>query len=152
MTGTQERGLQRPVQPKREDPSPECNGLVGVLVSNDGDYRRRIGTLFEAHGWRLHCANDLRETRSLLQNRAIPIAVVDGDAASPSWREVMSDLSHLPCRNTPRLIVTSCHVDDALWAEVLNLGAYDLLVEPLREKQAGWVIAQALSDWRRQAH
>ncbi len=125
------------------------NGLAGVLVSGDGDYRRRMGTIFEAHRWTLHLSRDWQEARGLVRKRAIPIVIVDGDAASPSWREVVADLARFSRRNVPYVIVTSRLVDDALWAEALNLGAYDLLLEPLQGEQAGWVIAQAFSDWRR---
>jgi DNA-binding NtrC family response regulator len=127
------------------------DGVVGVLVSSNNHCRRELGTLFEAHGWRLHYAGDWRKARRLLEKMDIPIVIVDGDAGNPSWREVVSDLSRFSLRVSPRLIVTSRHLDDALWAEVLNLGAYDLLAEPLQEDEADWVIGQALCDWRREA-
>ena len=35
----------------------------------------------------------------------------------------------------PMFIVTSRLADDALWAEVLNVGGYDLLLKPFRAEE-----------------
>jgi len=44
---------------------------------------------------------------------------------------------------TPRLIVTSDAADEALWAEVLNLGGYDVLAQPFDEQEVRRVVAMA---------
>jgi len=49
--------------------------------------------------------------------------------------------SHAP--NGPALIVTSNAGDEALWAEVLNLGGYDVLAQPFDQNEVARVIASA---------
>jgi DNA-binding response OmpR family regulator len=45
-----------------------------------------------------------------------------------SWKDVLTSLDrHL---DPPQLIVADRLADEALWAEVLNLGGYDLLISP----------------------
>jgi hypothetical protein len=44
---------------------------------------------------------------------------------------------------TPRLIVTSYAADESLWAEVLNLGGYDVLAQPFDEQEVRRVVALA---------
>jgi DNA-binding NtrC family response regulator len=45
-----------------------------------------------------------------------------------SWKDVLTSLDRHADR--PELIVADRLADEALWAEVLNLGGYDLLVSP----------------------
>ena len=49
--------------------------------------------------------------------------------------------SHAP--NGQVLIVTSHAGDDALWAEVLNLGGYDVLAQPFDPSEVARVITSA---------
>ena len=43
----------------------------------------------------------------------------------------------------PQLIVASRLADDSLWAEVLNIGGYDVLAQPFRREEVERVIAAA---------
>ncbi|HWB86093.1 MAG TPA: hypothetical protein VG675_18260 [Bryobacteraceae bacterium] len=62
--------------------------------------------------------------------RQVSVVVCAQKLPEGSWR-TMLDMTRAVSR-PPALIVTSKHPDDRLWAEVLNLGAYDLLAEPFR--------------------
>jgi DNA-binding response OmpR family regulator len=46
----------------------------------------------------------------------------DGD-----WKSL---IDRLESGNRPAVVVTSDNADNRMWAEVLNLGAYDLLLKP----------------------
>lgn len=64
------------------------------------------------------------------------IAAVLTDAHLPegrSWKDILSELEGT--NNPPPLIVTDRLADEALWAEVLNLGGYDVLAKPFEEKE-----------------
>ena len=47
----------------------------------------------------------------------------------------------------PSLIVTSRLADERLWAEALNLGAYDVLAKPFPPTEAMRVIGAAWRAW-----
>ena len=49
----------------------------------------------------------------------------------------------------PVVIVTSRIADDSLWAEVLNLGGYDVLAKPFREAELIWALESAWQASRR---
>jgi CheY-like chemotaxis protein len=60
-------------------------------------------------------------------------AQVWGQNAIPVSRQIgwISGIVHALCPpDPPMLIVTSRLADDYLWAEALNLGAYDVLAKP----------------------
>lgn len=45
--------------------------------------------------------------------------------------------------NSPRLLVVSRYADERLWAEVLNLGGYDVLLKPFEPMEVTRVVAAA---------
>ena len=66
-----------------------------------------------------------------------------------NWKKVLSDLRRFA--HPPQLIVTSRTADDYLWAEVLNIGGYDVLPQGLWEQCASRA-ASAAGPMVRSAH
>ena len=86
---------------------------------------RRLLAKADWEMWEAYCC---REAIAAIGEH-IPDAVLcearlpDGD-----WRDLLNDLSRKA--DPPCLIVTSRLADQHLWAEVLNLGGYDVLAKP----------------------
>jgi len=64
----------------------------------------------------------------------------DGD-----WKDVLSQTAILP--DAPRLIVTAPEPDDRLWAEVLNMGGYDVLATPFDTNELIRAVSSAWRSW-----
>ena len=47
----------------------------------------------------------------------------------------------------PRLVVATWLADDRLWAEVLDLGGFDVLQKPFEARELFRVVSLALRDW-----
>ena len=62
-----------------------------------------------------------------------------GRAVEVSWGVTTVD--------SPSLIVTSRLADERLWAEALNLGAYDVLAKPFDSTEAMRVVGAAWRAW-----
>ena len=73
-----------------------------------------------------------------------PIPIVFSEHAF--WREILEHISGL--RDPPLLIVTSRLADDYLWAEALNLGAYDVLAKPFHAAEVTRTVSLALQHWQ----
>lgn len=69
------------------------------------------------------------------------VVVCDQTFADGDWRELLSDLQAE--QQMPPLIVSSRLADDRLWAEVLNLGGYDLLTKPFVAAEVSRVVKLA---------
>jgi DNA-binding response OmpR family regulator len=63
-----------------------------------------------------------------LRCNSISIVLSESDLLPGSWKEVLAEIGKAP--NPPLLVVTSRLADDYLWAEALNIGAYDVLAKP----------------------
>ncbi len=73
--------------------------------------------------------------------------VCERDLPDGNWRDVLDAASARP--DPPPLIVTSRLADDHLWAEVLNLGGYDVLAQPFDHDEVRRVGALARDQWLR---
>ena len=93
--------------------------------------RHSLNELLCGAGWKSEACDSLAAAMPLLS--AASVVMCDERLADGNWRDVLSQLETLPA--SPPLIVTSRLADDRLWAEVLNLGAYDLLMEPFQAEE-----------------
>jgi len=81
----------------------------------------------------------------VLQKRRIPIVLAERDLSPGSWRDLLEHSSRLPA--PPLLIVTSWLADERLWAEALNLGAWDVLAKPFDVQEVSRVVESAWRHW-----
>ncbi len=77
-------------------------------------------------------ASNLRRESSVAAARAhlgaCNLILCERDLPDGTWRELLQQCDELA--NSPLLMVISRHADESLWAEVLNLGGYDVLLKP----------------------
>jgi FixJ family two-component response regulator len=84
-------------------------------------------------------------TGSKISCTRVPVVLSECQLPDGNWKDVLRRLARMMER--PRLIVFSRNADDRLWAEVLNLGAMDLLMIPFREHELLFAIGSAWLDW-----
>jgi len=75
----------------------------------------------------------------LLSDTQVAVVIVNDTLPDGDWRRV---LRHILSRSHPaKLIVASDLADESLWAEVLNLGGYDLLAKPFDADEVRRVVS-----------
>jgi len=80
-----------------------------------------------------------------LADHPFPVLLCEETLPDGSWKDL---LALCQCAANPAyLIVTSQFADDRLWAEVLNVGAYDVLAKPFQSKEVFRVIGLAWRHW-----
>ena len=99
---------------------------------------------FKDARWKLYIARTYREVLAQLRRLRVPVVLSECQLPDGNWKDVLSQLS--PMIQRPRMIVFSRNADDRLWEEVLNLGAFDLLITPFREHELGFAIGSAWLD------
>ncbi len=99
--------------------------------------------------WRCFGTKSRHEASLLLREHRVAVVVSDSDLNDGTWKDVLTDLKSVP--NPPRLIVTSDLADERLWAEVLNYGAYDVLVKPFHPAEVLRIVSAAWRDWKQEA-
>jgi DNA-binding NarL/FixJ family response regulator len=88
-------------------------------------------------------APNINSALTLLQKHDIAVVICGQNLLPGTWIDVLEHLNALPI--PPSLIVTFRLADEQLWAEALNLGAWDVLVsspfvpdEVIRCVKSGW--------------
>lgn len=85
---------------------------------------------------------------NLLRNHRIPIAICERDLQPGSWQDLLERTVFMP--HPPLIIVTSRLADERLWAEALNLGAWDVLAKPFDRTEVIRVVESAWRYWKDQ--
>jgi DNA-binding response OmpR family regulator len=100
-----------------------------VLVSSCAGDHASLRKIFGNSPWELHGASTGSDFLGMLSSRNyydILAVICEPNLPDGDWKSLLKEMNRIPA--PPSLIVTSRVADQRLWAEVLNLGAYDLLL------------------------
>ncbi|MCL5745944.1 MAG: response regulator [Acidobacteria bacterium] len=132
----------------RADRPESVQKVVTLAVSPFREDRISLRQIFSHTRWKLQEADTLGEAVELVREQLIPVVVSESKLPDGNWKDLLERLSELP--HPPCLIVSSRLPDDHLWAEVLNLGGYDLLPKPFDSREVTRVISLAWLHWKGQ--
>ena len=82
----------------------------------------------------------------MLSKGRFAAVLCDTEQTEGSWRQVLLATTHKA--DAPLLIVTSRLADETLWAEALNLGAWDVLAKPFDLQEVTRIISSTCHHWR----
>jgi DNA-binding NtrC family response regulator len=84
---------------------------------------------------------DLAHARAMIREGNYPVILTEANLRDGTWLDVL-DLAQ---RVTPRseVIVTDAVADARFWAEVLNMGAYDLIAQPFATGEVQRILSNA---------
>ena len=103
-------------------------------------------TLYPDLAFTMTPRSSIAAAKSALQRGKISIVMCEHELSSGSWKELLDLVQRLPA--PPPLIVTSRFADERMWAEVLNLGGYDVLAKPLNSEEVIRTVTSAWSLWQ----
>uniref|UniRef100_Q023H3 Response regulator receiver protein n=1 Tax=Solibacter usitatus (strain Ellin6076) TaxID=234267 RepID=Q023H3_SOLUE len=112
-----------------------------LSVSSTEDDHAAIFRILDELPFAVTPARSCREAAGALAHGHFGIILCASDLPDGSWLEILNQISG--AREKPLLIVTSRLADESLWAEVLNLGGYDLLAKPFSHQEVRHVLTSA---------
>lgn len=131
--------------------SGESGGERRILsISPDPEDHNALRHILQGHGWQISTVRTCSDATSHLVVQPAPIIVCEKEIADGTWKDVLNLV--LPSTPPPVLIVSSRIADDYLWAEVLNLGGFDVLSKPFNEQEVQHVMTSAWSAVSGPAH
>lgn len=116
-----------------------------LLISPRNEDHIALQAILRSSPWRIHGAFTAKQARQLLDAGSLVSVVICEDVLPDGdWKTVMGESGAGSLR--PSFIVSSRVGDERLWAEVLNLGAFDLLLagpfereEVIRVTESAWL-------------
>ncbi|MBZ5581442.1 MAG: response regulator [Acidobacteriia bacterium] len=124
----------------------EVIALLSVSpIQHDHD---TLASLLGHDHWRIHNALSLQSASAFLRAHGVPLVICEHELSPGTWTELLNKIRLLAI--PPFLIVTSRIADDYLWAEALNLGAYDVLAKPFDLAELARILSSAWQHWHDQ--
>ena len=139
----------------KKPPTVDTNVTISVLsvspidedcVSLERIFNDSEWTAYTNSKWALIARSTLASAVAAFRQNPFPIVLCEADLLSGTWREMLEQITLLP--NLPLLIVTSPLADERLWAEALNLGAYDVLAKPFEKREVVRILSMAWLHWK----
>lgn len=121
-----------------------ANRLTVLAMIPDDEDRRSLDQILTRSVWKMRPASTLEQGQAALESGDIGVIVTDPDLPDGCcWIDIANAAHRVAF--PPNVIVTSALGDDRLWAEVLNLGGFDLLLKPFHPREVLHSVSMA---WR----
>jgi DNA-binding response OmpR family regulator len=121
-----------------------------LSVSSTEDDHAAIFRLLDELPFVVTPARSCREAAIALNQEQFGIIVCESSLPDGDWTQILNQISG--AGEKPLLIVTSRLADESLWAEVLNLGGYDLLAKPFSRQEVRHVLTSAWVEKTQPVH
>jgi two-component system, NtrC family, response regulator HydG len=102
-----------------------------LVISGDRDDALHLSRMLHGLHVQVNHADSVRQARTQLGRRPFNAILTDAALPDGSWQDILTETSG----TRTQVIVTDRQADARLWAEALNLGAYDLLPQPFYEPE-----------------
>jgi DNA-binding response OmpR family regulator len=124
-------------------------GTLTVLsVSPIEEDHRCLQEIIGHSNWSFLKADRVPPAIAFLEQHQISVVLCESDFGPKAWIDILDNTTHQ--RKPPCLIVTSRLADERLWAEALNLGAWDVLAKPFDRSEVLHSVAVAGVHWHNQ--
>ena len=112
-----------------------------LYVCRRKDDARKLSLMLNALPVALEHARSLAQARTKLLNTDYDVVLSESSFPGGTWLDMLDLVREAP--RDIRVIVTDPHADARFWAEVLNLGAFDLLTQPFEEDEVRRIVQNA---------
>jgi len=114
-----------------------------LFVSGHRDDARQITQMLQLLPMAVDHAGTLQQARTQLRKDDYNVLLTEAALPDGNWLDALHLARESP--NDLQVIVTDAHADARLWAEALNLGAYDLIAQPFYEPEVRRILYNACS-------
>ena len=120
----------------------ENSSDVRVLsISQDPEDHATLRRILSGLSWVVSTAANCRQAVRKLSLEEVSVIFCESLLEDGTWKNVLAQTRGEA--HPPLLIVTSRVADEHLWAEVLNLGGYDVLAKPFNPEEVRHVCTTA---------
>lgn len=129
-------------QPGRK---PDTTPTPIVVAGPFDEHFLRLLEILKPTEWAVYWSATGAEAMATLRRGDVPVVLCESKLPDGGWRGLIAEVESLV--RPPRIVVTTVCANRRLWAEVLNLGAYDLLLKPYDADEVIHVVTCACQFW-----
>jgi DNA-binding response OmpR family regulator len=119
-----------------------------IVISSAEQPHRVVEVLLGGRGWFVHSSFTRQAAERQIQELQPAVLLCADKLPDGDWTEMLHAAAALPL--PPRVIVFSRLAAEALWTDVLDLGAFDLIGFPFDTQELLRVAEFALACWQRE--
>jgi DNA-binding NtrC family response regulator len=116
-----------------------------LAVNGNASELEMLRAQFTGSNWELRMCRSLAEGIESLKYDPPPVVLCERSLPDGDWKRLLRIINRL--NQPPAMIVTSRHADEALWAEALDLGAFDVLPLPEKTSNVFRILGSAWRHW-----
>ncbi len=123
--------------------------VEALVISYQDHHLACLQMVFRSCGWKIHSVPDLTAGIGLIRRLDPLVVICDDQLKDGDWRLALQAV--MKAGFPPLLIVASRIADEHMWAEILSLGAYDLLAKPYDASEVIHAVGSAWehANWER---
>jgi DNA-binding NtrC family response regulator len=122
-------------------------GIEVLLIAPLESDRLSLQRILNRSQSRVHCFPTCKAALAFLREHPLGVVIANAELPDSRWQDLIEAMSCLA--HPPHVIVSSRLADDGFWAEVLNLGGYDVLLTPFDREEVLRVANLAWLAWQR---
>jgi DNA-binding NtrC family response regulator len=126
-------------------PVKSSEKITVLLVSQEPEDAAVLESAVPGQRLRIHRCPSVSEVAAAIDSCQPSVVVSEGELPDGTWRSVLTETDSRG-KAVPVLVV-SRQADEHFWAEVLNLGGFDVLVKPFDASEVSRVLQMALRYW-----
>ena len=130
-------------RPSRRRRGRDASTLAILSVTDNQPDHEQLKTMLRDR-WMMERVSSAVSVHAALRRRRFAVILWDSDCMGTGWQSFATDRG-AGSRGSPALIVTSRTADASLWAEALNLGAWDVLAKPFEPQEVRRVLSMAVA-------
>ena len=123
------------------------NRITVLYVSGSQEDHADFRQIIRRSNWQLFEAHSAAEALKICSSHQVPVVVCDSKLPDADWVAFIDGLVQLNLQSA--VIIASQHADNRVWAQVFNLGAYDLIVKPFEPTEVLRAVALAWHSYQR---
>jgi DNA-binding NtrC family response regulator len=117
-----------------------------LAVSGNHEELEQLQRLFTESSWMLQALGTLADAKRWLGQNPAPVVLCASQLPDGDWKDMLQVTAQID--PSPNLVVASRLADNRLWAEVLNLGGYDVLPLPTNAAEMFRTLSGAWRNWK----
>ena len=118
-----------------------CSQIRVLSISKHADDHATLRRMLGGLAWVVSAVGNCQEAVKQLSREKVSVIFCESLLEDGTWKSILGHIRG--DAHPPLLIVTSRVADEHLWAEVLNLGGYDVLAKPFNPEEVRHVCTTA---------
>ena len=119
-----------------------------MAVLSSHQEREVLKRILSGSNWNVNVLSTLQEAQQTLVQDGAGCVITEADLPyDGSWKDIMR-LTQRMAVPPPVIVVSSLYDERLLWAEVLNLGGFDVLLKPFDSEEVLRTLNMASRNWQ----